>query len=309
LRQETNNKSGVIPVLITWDVDPDRWTTTENRQQALLIALDLCEEFGIRSTFFITANYGHEYPEQIRRMQLLDQEIGCHGLTHSDKEEYDSMSENMQRAYIEEATRKLKNISGAPLLSFRSPRVKISAQTLRLLIEYGYQIDSSICSQRMDLLSSNLINPGWLVAPRRPYNPNVDNPFKRGNLPILEIPISAIVLPFISSSLNVFGLNFMRKLLRILIIESKRTGKPIVYLAHPSEFLPNTRRSENIKLAQITPANIKTHGFLWRNIFFRMDGAAWYQATRELFAFMASFADIRFMTCSDYGEYNGFYES
>jgi peptidoglycan/xylan/chitin deacetylase (PgdA/CDA1 family) len=245
-------RQNCIPILITWDVDPDRWTTTEKRQEALSTALDLCQEFNIRSTFFITANFSHEYPEQIQRMQTIHQEIGCHGLTHTDEEEYDRMSEDMQRVYIEEATQKLKAVSGSPLLSFRSPRVKTSAQTLRLLSEYGYQIDSSICSQRMDLLSSNLINPGWLVAPRRPYHPRSDNPFKRGNLPILEIPISAAVLPFISSSLNVFGLNFMRGLFKLLATESKRTGKPIVYLGHPSEFLPSTRRSKNIKLALVS---------------------------------------------------------
>ena len=39
-----------IPVLITWDVDPDRWARYEDRQRALSIAIDLCEEFDIRST-------------------------------------------------------------------------------------------------------------------------------------------------------------------------------------------------------------------------------------------------------------------
>jgi hypothetical protein len=94
------------------------------------------------------------------------------------------MSTSMQRSYIEEATKKLEKLVGSPILSFRSPRVKTSAQTLRLLSEYGYLADSSVCSQRVDFISSNLINGGWLSAPRQPYHPHRDNAFKRGDLPI-----------------------------------------------------------------------------------------------------------------------------
>ncbi len=116
--------SEVIPVLITWDVDPDRWTTSENRQEALNKAVSLCEEFSIRSTFFFTAAYACEYPDQIRRMQALRSEIGCHGLTHEDEENYDRMPEDMQQLYIEKAAQILLNVVGEPVCSFRSPRVK-----------------------------------------------------------------------------------------------------------------------------------------------------------------------------------------
>jgi peptidoglycan/xylan/chitin deacetylase (PgdA/CDA1 family) len=122
-----------VPVLITWDVDPDRWATYDHRQQALSMALDLCEELSVQSTFFITANFVHEYPGHVARMQALGCEAGCHGLTHTDEEEYDRMPEPMQRSYIEEATEKLERVVGAPIRAFRSPRVKTSFHTLRLL--------------------------------------------------------------------------------------------------------------------------------------------------------------------------------
>ena len=172
-----------IPVMITWDVDPDRWTTLEKRQEALTLAMDLCDSLNIHSTFFITANFAHEYPSQIRRMQALGHEIGCHGLNHTDEEEYDRMPLDKQRMYIQEATRKLNEVVGSRVQAFRSPRVKTSGRTLELLAEYGYQSDSSVCSQRIDFLSSNLINLGWLVAPRSPYHPHTLVPLS-GAIPL-----------------------------------------------------------------------------------------------------------------------------
>lgn len=296
-------KQKQVPVLITWDVDPDRWATYDHRQRALSMAIDLCEELGIHSTFFITANFAHEYADHIGRMQALGQEIGCHGLTHTDEEEYDRMSVEMQRAYIEEATPKLEAVVGTPILAFRSPRVKTSAHTLRLLAEYGYRVDSSVCSQRIDFLSSNLINSGWLVAPRRPYRPHHTSPFKRGDVPIWEIPVSAMVFPFISGSLNVFGLRFMKALFKLLYAESRYTGKPIVYLVHPPEFISSGNRKSHFMLKEFSPAYIRTHGFLIRKVFYRMDGETWLNATRALFAYMASFPGVTFMTSNEYVHY------
>jgi peptidoglycan/xylan/chitin deacetylase (PgdA/CDA1 family) len=295
-----------IPILITWDVDPDRWTTLDRRQESLMRAMDLCDEFGIHSTFFFTASFANEYPSQIARMQRNGHEIGCHGLTHTDEEDYDRMPEQMQRQYISSATEKLTELVGSPILTFRSPRVKTSACTLRLLGENGYQSDSSVCSQRMDLLSSNLINPGWIVAPRRPYHPHQDNAFKRGDLPIIELPVSALVFPFISGSLCVFGLRLMKAFFRLLYAESRRTGKPIIYLSHPVELIPSKRRKGSLSLKQFNPATIRTHGLVFRNLFFRMDGETWFHATHELFTFMASFPDVKFLTSRDYVRLPGF---
>ena len=67
-----------VPVLVTWDVDPDRWASSERREQSFALALDLCEEFAVHSTFFITAQFASEYQGQIDRLQGLGSEVGCH---------------------------------------------------------------------------------------------------------------------------------------------------------------------------------------------------------------------------------------
>jgi len=303
-------KRSHVPVLITWDVDPDRWTTIERRRLALRMAMDLCQEFDVRSTFFVTARYAPEYPDEFQRMQALDQEIGCHGLTHDDDEEYDRMPEATQRVYIEDATGELEAVIGGPVRAFRSPRVKISSTTLQLLAERGYLADSSICSGRLDVLSSNLINTGWLVAPRRPYYPHHAHPFKRGDLSVLEVPVSALAVPFISKALNALGLPAMKALFRLLYAESRHTGKPIVYMSHPTEFILAKGAGERHALRRLLSPSffslrrIRTHGFLIRNALLRMCGETLFHNSRQLFAYMASFPDVSFMTMSEYAGHN-----
>jgi hypothetical protein len=300
----------VVPVLITWDVDPDLWLPYDRRILGLETAIGLCEREGIPGTFFVTAGPADAIVETLGQMQASGHEIGCHGLTHGSEENYDRMPEDMQRAYIEQATEKLQALTETPMRAFRGPRVKMSGTTLRLLAEYGYLADSSVCSQRLDLISSNLINPGWLFAPRRPYRPNQDSAFKRGDVGIWEIPVSAAIVPFISSSMQVLGLSFMKMLFKLLYLESRCTGKPITYLAHPTEFAVRSGKTgvarvkkqwkKYTKPQYLTPSYLRAHGFRLRTLLYRLDAETKVAYSRELFAYMRSFPDVAFMTVSQY---------
>lgn len=305
-QQPKSNKT--VPVLITWDIDPDLWIPLGERQLVLNTAIDVCHSLNIRATFFFTAQSAHMYPDELQKILTQGHEIGCHGLTHGNEEDYDRMSEEMQRSYIEKATEELQALVDSPVRAFRSPRVKTSARTLKLLAENGYQVDSSICSQRIDFVSSNLINVGWIFSPRRPYHPHKNNPFRAGNVPIWEIPVSAVVLPFISSTMKALGLSAMKAFFKLLYVESRCTGKPIVYLAHPAEFRQKAKVNRGlyaeytryIKRKFFSSAFIRTHGFRFRNSFYRISGEALLDSTRELFGYMASFSDITFLPVSEY---------
>ncbi|PWB49900.1 MAG: hypothetical protein C3F13_17875 [Anaerolineales bacterium] len=290
-----------VPVLITWDVDPDPWMPFDRRQKALWVTLDMCQRYSIPATFYFTAQPAHEYAEDFMKMRALGHEIGCHGFTHGDEENYNRMPEGLQRDYICRATDALLSVLDEPVRSFRSPRVKTSSQTLKLLAEQGYWSDSSVCSQRMDLVSSNLINFGWLGAPRRPYYPHQSSAFRRGNVPILEIPVSALIAPFISSMLYAAGLSSMKRFFRILYAEARRTGKPIVYLAHPIEFAPmgKGKALEPLQRKYFSPSYIRANGLRLRNLL-KSDRHRHLAHTEELLAYMASFPDVVFMTASDY---------
>jgi hypothetical protein len=104
----------------------------------------------------------------------------------------------------------------------------------------------------------------------------------------------------------------MKMFFRLLYVESRYTGKPIVYLAHPAEFRPRRGKSQNlyteciryIKPEYLSPTFIRTHGFRFRNAFYRIDGEALLDSTRELFGYMASFPDVTFVTASEYARQN-----
>ncbi|HHN93798.1 MAG TPA: hypothetical protein ENK17_03440 [Anaerolineae bacterium] len=287
-----------VPLLITWDVDPSPKLPVENKVRSLALATALCDDLGIRATFFVTARAPQATRETLGRIQASGHEIGCHGLTHGDEENYDRMPEELQRAYIAAATERLTELAGRPIRAFRSPRVKTSGLTLSILAEHGYRADSSVCPQRVDLVSSNLLNIGWVFAPRGAYRPARRSAFRRGTLAIWEVPIAAAIVPFISASLSVFGLTFMKALFRLLYAESRRTGRPIVYLAHPTEFTAGRQRKFHLR--EFSPAHIRAHGLLVRNLLYRMGQGTWLRATRELFSYMASFPGVVFSTVSDY---------
>ena len=295
------NKASV-PVLITWDVDPDVWIPGKERRWALDTAVDMCYRQGIRATFFITAQSADLYVDDFEKLLAQGHEIGCHGLTHGTEEDYDRMPEDMQRRYIAEATGCLQELVGDRVRVFRGPRVKTSATTLKLLVEQGYLADSSVCSQRMDFISSNLINTGWVFSPRRPYRPDQNSAFRAGDVPIWEIPVSAMVLPFISSALKTSGLSPMKLFFKLLYAEARRTGKPIVYLAHPVEFVARGPKSwkAQVKRKYLTISYIRAHGLRLRNSLYRLDAGTLRRASQELFAYMASFPDVAFMTVSEY---------
>ena len=286
-----------VPVLITWDVDPDGFDPARKRQ-ALQTAIGLCRELEIVATFFFVAQEATWYPEEIAEMIRAGHEIGCHGLTHGDEEEYNRMPREKQRSYIEQATRLLEAKTGMPITAFRGPRVKVSPVTLKLLAEYGYLTDSSVCSQRLDLISANLINTGWLVAPRSPYHPHRDSAFKRGDLDILEIPVSALVFPFISTSLYILKLPLMKILFRLLYAEAHRKNKPITYLAHPQEFGPQS--FSPFKWSDLSFENLRTHGLEIRKHLNEPIPEARLSLTRSLFSYIATFPGIRFMTMREY---------
>lgn len=297
----------IVPVLITWDVDPDAHVSPEWRRLALHRALDVCQSVQAPATFFVTARPAEIYADDFASMAAQGHEVGCHGLTHGTEENYDRMPLDMQRQYLTEATDRLTDLLGRPVRSFRSPRVKTSATTLNVLAEMGYLADSSVCSQRMDVVSSNLINTGWLTAPRRPYRPSAHNAFRAGDVPLWEVPVSAAVLPFISSLMRVTGLPPMKWLARALVAESRRTGKPVVYLAHPTEFLARPQENTGLKRwrmvlrpTNFTPRHIKAHGFPLRNLLYAGGGPSLADDTRWLFRFLAAQPGVTFMTIGDY---------
>ena len=142
-------------------------------------------------------------------------EIASHSYSHP----YDlirlgrvKISEELDRA--ESA---IAETCGRPPVGFRAPGYEISAELIELLCEHGYRYDSSafpaipyylakatvMASLRVAGRKSGSIlgSPRVLAAPCAPYRPAAGAPYRRGNLPILEMPVT--VTPFLR--LHVIG--------------------------------------------------------------------------------------------------------
>jgi len=287
-----------VSVLLTWDIDPFRDVSIEDKREALQQARGLLSDLQIRSTMFFHARIAGQLNDEIHQLLQDGHEIGCHGLTHGSEEAYNRMPESMQRKYLGEATEILEKTTGRAISSFRGPRAKTSHTTQKILVELGYSADCSVASQRIDFVSSNLINVGWIVAPRLPYRPSHRNAFLRGDQDIWVVPISAAIVPFISSALNILGIRAMKILFSLLYRESQYTGKPIVYLIHPFEFAPSALNHEGEHLSFVR--RVRTHGFLIRTKLYEKDYRERFRMNQELFTYMKSFPGVQFRTVRQY---------
>jgi len=222
-------------------------------EEGLPLLLELYKEYGIKTTFFVTGYIAKKFPKIVGLISEEGHEIGSHGLTHKKEDGYDRLSLEEQKKHLHQSKSILEELSGQEVISFRSPALRTNQHTARALVETGYEIDSSIASQRFDLfLSSGVKNKfKWLTAPRLPYRSSKRNIAKRGEGGVIEIPLSAFLFPYVGTTMRIFPSisNIFRSLLNI---ESARSGKPIVFDIHPNELIDESdeereieRRSDN----------------------------------------------------------------
>merc|ERR1712078_867933 len=83
----------------------------------------------------------------------------------------------------------------------------------------------------------------WLFAPRLPYRIHEKNMFKKGKSSVIEIPLTALFMPYIGTTLRIFPFisNIQQKLFEF---ESKINRKPIVFDVHPNEYIDEKKEFE-----------------------------------------------------------------
>jgi len=214
--------------------------------------LDLLSKHDIPGSFYFTGMFAEQSPESVELVKQHGHEVGCHGYDHSPERAFDVLSYDEQVNELKKAKGVIEGVAGK-IESFRAPMLRINEDTIKALEETGFKSDSSIASQRFDgpLTFGSKKKLKWLVAPRKPYVISHDSVVKSGSSNILEIPISAALIPFIGTTMRISPL--MTKILqKYLYYESKKTGKPIVFLFHPNECLDIgdkitiTRRTDNL---------------------------------------------------------------
>ncbi len=200
-------------LLFTIDVEEDMpgWEITDpisvSNVEALPRLAELCGELGVRPTYLCT------YPvvtsecsaEVLCRLHARgDCEIGSHlhpwntppfqgvpGRAGDERAqtyyEYELGPERF-RAKLETLHGAVSELVSEAPVSFRAGRFGIDTATLGELVSAGYQVDSSVTPLEDYMLKDG--GPDFRHAPQLPYRPHADDFLRRGDLPIVEIPIS-----------------------------------------------------------------------------------------------------------------------
>ncbi|MCU0695864.1 MAG: polysaccharide deacetylase family protein [Myxococcaceae bacterium] len=180
--------------------------------------LELFASVGAPATFFVIASDlgGEALPAALKTAAGAGVELASHSFSH------DYALSRRPRADIEADLRKaheaIVTATGQTPVGFRAPGYTLSAAMLQAVAALGYRYDSSTFPAApywtakaavMTALATLgrpsraiLDSPRVLLAPRVAYRPSLDDPYRRGTAPLVELPmaVSPIVrMPFIGT--------------------------------------------------------------------------------------------------------------
>jgi hypothetical protein len=174
---------------------------------------ELCADLGFRGTAFCIGRNLADDPgaaPAVRRLAAAGHELGNHSLSHDYRLTTRSREEIM--AEVRGGADAITALTGLPPAGFRAPGYTLSPSLLEVLSATGHRYDSSAFPSPpyygakaavMALLALSgrpsgalLDRPRVLRAPRAPYRPSAADPYRRGTLPILELPVTTGLLGF-----------------------------------------------------------------------------------------------------------------
>ncbi|MFN0196768.1 MAG: XrtA system polysaccharide deacetylase [Planctomycetaceae bacterium] len=127
-----------------WEHFPSRVVDNTHR------LLKILERHSVHGTFFVLGWVARKFPQLIREIQRGGHEIGCHSFWH--RLIYDLHPDEFRRD-LREGRDELEQVLGTAVLSHRAPSFSITSRSLwalEILVQEGFQIDSSIFTVRHD---------------------------------------------------------------------------------------------------------------------------------------------------------------
>jgi polysaccharide deacetylase family protein (PEP-CTERM system associated) len=127
-----------------WDDYPSRVADNTYR------LLEILAKAGVRGTFFVLGWVAERQPELVKEIRAAGHEIGSHGYWH--RLIYNQTPDEF-RADLRRGRDVLRDILGDTVTAYRAPSFSITRQSLwalDVLIEEGFQLDSSIYPTRHD---------------------------------------------------------------------------------------------------------------------------------------------------------------
>ena len=110
-------------------------------EQGFPAMLDLYDRFGVKVTHFIEGWNGEAHPDIIEDLVNMGHSVGMHGWQH---EPWSELSLEQEIELMGRSTDALHQACGVRPTSFRAPGGKKTPNTVKLLDEFGYMIDSSM---------------------------------------------------------------------------------------------------------------------------------------------------------------------
>ena len=225
-------------------------------EEGMPLLLDIYKKFNIKSTFYFVGDMAEKFPDVVKMILPYGHEVASHGWSHEVNQAFDVLSFEEQKDHLIRSKNILEDISKQKVISFRAPALRVNHHTPLALAEAGFTNDSSVASQRFDMFLSfgGIKKLNWMRAPRLPYRTAPDNLFKKGNGPLIELPLTAFLFPFVGTTLRLFPsiTSFQQKLFNL---ETSYNKKPLVFDVHPNEFIDE--HSEKRVIARRTNNPIK----------------------------------------------------
>lgn len=129
------------PKLFAGATDPVTLSQGEFSAVGAVRILDLLAKHRIASTFFVPGHTIETYPETARRIHADGHEIGHHGYLH---ETPSAMTQADEEAALRRGAECISTVTGAKPRGYRTPSWSMSSSTIELLIQHGFDYDSSL---------------------------------------------------------------------------------------------------------------------------------------------------------------------
>lgn len=140
--------------------------------------LDLLAELGVSTTWFIPGHTIDSFPSVCADVVDDGHEVGHHGWSHTRPSDYPSR--RAERRDVARATAAIEDLTGAEPRGYRSPSWDHSPHTLDILLEAGFDWDSSLMARDF--------TPTFV---RRDESAPLDGPYDPGEpTDLLELPVS-----------------------------------------------------------------------------------------------------------------------
>jgi peptidoglycan/xylan/chitin deacetylase (PgdA/CDA1 family) len=148
--------------------------------------LKVFNKYDIKATLFVTGTVLERYGQKLKALLSKNYEIACHSFSHRF---WNDLNSNQRKEELEKFFTLYQGFFYKKPEGFRAPSHVIDVKALQILQEKGFLYDSSILP-RYPLFKSYRGYKGKALS--KPYFPSRENYKTKGEMKILEIPVSGL---------------------------------------------------------------------------------------------------------------------